>query len=358
LLACAPFMLASEALQSLMAANQSLMMLPIAIKRRPRAAGISRFAAFLLLFSFVSLLPGLSTLSLRAAQDKTPASSATPGKPDYAWAPALLYAILQAPNAAARNALYDAAFAAGRPIVPQLEAAIQDDRTAEFAAQSLAFIGGDKALGALAKLINDPRDLDLSRFYYGALGEFDTPEANQILLNVIRNANRQPDRTVTEAAIIALTARFDVSLVAPLKQAESKLTDPVIQDDVENAISIIQSRGRYLVSQRGKSAQLSIPQAVRAYFLPATAPATASVLHTGSSSAPPSHASTPPAGAHVRIQGLAFAPGKTRALAHVVFEDSAAIANYRIVLQQQHGSWTVASVWLGSETERPAPAAH
>jgi len=326
---------------------------PIATKRRSRRICPNLFAAAWLLFS---LLPGPWMLPLRAAQDEAnPAAAAAPRSPDYAWAPALLYAILQAPNAAARDSLYDAAFAAGPPVVPQLEAAIQDDRTAEFAAQSLAFIGGDKALGALANLINDPRDLDLSRFYYGALGEFDTPEANQILLNVIRNANQQPDRTVTEAAIIALTARSDVSLVAPLEQAKSKLTDPVIQDDLENAISIIQSRGRYLASQRGKSATVTIQQAVRAYFLPATAPPAAPAAHTGSGATPP-RAQAPPAGIHVRIQGLAFAPGKTRALAHVVFEDAAAIANYRIVLQQQRGRWTVASVWLGSETERQAPA--
>lgn len=302
-----------------------------------------RFAggAALLLFLLASFLSALWMLPLCAAQDEAAPAAAKDLKTDYAWAPALLYAILNAPNAAAQNSLYDAAFAVGPPLVPDLEAALQDDRTAEFAAQSLAFIGGDKALGALGKLVNDPRDLNLNRFYYGALGEFDTPEANQILLNVIRNANHQPDRTVTEAAIMALTVRSDVSLVAPLEQAKSKLTDPVILDDLENAISIIRSRGR---TRTGRSAAVTIPQAVHAYFLPATLPPAA---------APATHARGSAAGVHVRIQSLAFAPGKTRALAHVAFEDAAAIANYRIVLQHRHRGWKVASAWLGSEMEKP-----
>src|SRR2546427_8869173 len=61
------------------------------------------------------------------------------------WAPELLDAILSSPNEEAHDALYRAAFAAGPAIVPQLEAAIKDDRTAEFAAQSLAFIRGAQA---------------------------------------------------------------------------------------------------------------------------------------------------------------------------------------------------------------------
>ncbi|MGH9358272.1 MAG: HEAT repeat domain-containing protein [Terriglobia bacterium] len=310
-------------------------------KRCSRAGWLNRCAAICLAFG---LSAGLWAVPSRAGQNSANTESQ---KSAYAWAPALLYAVLTAPNAAARNYLYDAAFAAGPPIVPDLTAALQDDRTAEFAAQSLAFIGGDTAIAALAKLVNDPRNLALSRFYYGALGESDTPKANAVLLNVIRNANNQPDRTVTEAAIIALTARSDLSLVAPLQQAESKLTDPVIQDDLENTISIIRNRGRYLASQRGKSAGVSITQVVREYFRSGIAPAAHAVSRPGS----PVGSQAP--GFHVRIDRVVDSPGETRALAHVVFEEASASANYRIVLQQQDGRWTVASVWLGNEAERP-----
>jgi hypothetical protein len=41
----------------------------------------------------------------------------------------------------------------------------------------------------------------------------------------------------------------------------------------------------------------------------------------------------------------------------VVFEDPTALANYDIVLQKQLGNWTIASVWLGSETEKKPPVA-
>ena len=61
-----------------------------------------------------------------------------------------------APNSPAKtaasrtlHALFHASFAAGPDLVPFLEASLKDDRTAEFAAQSLAFIGGDKALKIL-----------------------------------------------------------------------------------------------------------------------------------------------------------------------------------------------------------------
>ncbi|MGH9356757.1 MAG: HEAT repeat domain-containing protein [Terriglobia bacterium] len=308
-------------------------------------------------FLLAVFLPGLVAFSSPSAQKGAAGIHAEPGGPDCGWAPALLYAILTSPNAAAQDSLYDAAFAAGPPLVPELQGALGDDRTAEFAAQSLAFIGGDKALGALEKLMIDPRDLNLRRFYYGALGEFDTPQANETLLNVIRNANQEPDRTVTEAAIIALTARSDAKLVPPLERAESKLTDPVIQDDLENAISIIKSRSRYLDSMRDKTSGTSLSQTVRAYFLPATSPATA---------IPVSHGERPlrardrerATGVHVKLLNIAFTPGRMRALAHVLFENAAAIADYRIVLEQQQGKWTVASVWLDDETEKSTPAPH
>lgn len=313
-------------------------------------------AAIALACLLAAFAPSLHAFPSRSAQDKAGGVSAEPRQPDCGWAPAVLYTILTSPNAAAQDSLYDAAFAAGPPLVPELQAALGDDRTAEFAAQSLAFIGGSTAIGALEKLVTDPRDLNLRRFYYGALGEFDTPQANEILLNVIRNANQEPDRTVTEAAIVALTARSDAKLAPSLEQAESKLTDPVIQDDLENAISIIKSRGRYLTSARGKTSGTSISQAVRAYFLPASSPAAVPASH--GKQPLPSRVRGSAAGVHVKIRNVAFAPSKTRALAHVLFENAAAMADYRIVLEQQQGNWTVASVWLNDETEKPRSAPH
>jgi len=107
------------------------------------------------------------------------------------WAPELLDAMLSSPNSDSHDALLDAAFAAGPAIVPQLEAALKDDRTAEFAAQSLACIASPKALEILSKLVSDPRDLDLRRFYYGALGEFDGPEAAKVLLYALDQADAE-----------------------------------------------------------------------------------------------------------------------------------------------------------------------
>lgn len=307
-------------------------------------------------FLLAALLPGLLASPSRSAQEKAAGIRAESGEPDCSWAPALLYAILTSPNGAAQDSLYDAAFAAGPPLVPELQAALGDDRTAEFAAQSLGFIGGNKALGAIEKLVTDPRDLNLRRFYYGALGEFDTPQANETLLNVIRNANQEQDRTVTEAAIIALTARSDAKLVPSLVRAESKLTDPVIQDDLESAISIIKSRSRYLASIRGKTSGTSLAQTVHAYFLPSSSLAAAIPVSRAGPPLPARNLGRA-AGVHVKILNVVFAPGKTRALAHVHFEDAAAFADYRIVLEQQQGKWTVASVWLENETEKSAPAA-
>src|SRR5579883_147363 len=182
--------------------------------------------------------------------------------------------------------------------------------------------------------------------------------ANQILVNVIRNANHEPYRTVTEAAIIALTVHSNTTLVPSLKQAEAQLTDPVIQDDLENALSISQSRAHYLATSTGKDAGGSIVQAVRAYFMPALEgdsgiePASE---HTITSHSKPQVHSTPrPAPqANVEIERLVFSPDKNRALAHVVFKEPGAIAHYKIVLQKRYGDWTLASVWLGREEERP-----
>lgn len=307
---------------------------------------------------FLTIILALLSFRVGAAPLRPQATEPeTSEEPNYAWAPSLLYGIVSSPNPDARDTLYDAAFAAGPAIIPDLVKALKDDRTAVFAAQSLAFIGGQDALTALSKLVSDPRDLNLRRFYYGALGEFDTPQANQVLLNVIRNANNEPDRTVTEAAIVALTVRSDVSLVPPLQQAEAKLTDEVIQDDLENTLSIIQTRAAELAATKGKND--SLPDAVRTYFLPGLEPSPESARTTGRSprraAAPPSSSASPPAG-EVHIEHVEFSPDKNRALAYIIFADPVAVAHYTIVLQKQYGDWNVASVWLGPEEERPGAA--
>src|SRR5579875_49921 len=196
---------------------------------------------------FVVLSMSLAVAPLRSAsrpfeplQEATSAETAEEPTPNYAWAPALLYDVISSHNPDAPNYLYDSVFATGPSMTPQLIDALKDDRTAEFSAQALAFLGTEAALTALSKLVN-----------------------------VIRNANHEPDRTVTEAAIIALTVHSNTTLVPSLKQAEAQLTDPVIQDDLENALSIIQSRAHYLATSTGKDAGGSIVQAVRAYFMPA-----------------------------------------------------------------------------------------
>jgi hypothetical protein len=277
------------------------------------------------------------------------------------WAPELLDAIVNSPNAAARDTLLDAAFAAGPAIVPQLEKALQDDRTAEFAAQSLAFVGGGKAIEALSHLTEDSRDLNLRRFYYGALGEFEHPLATKLLLTVVGHGDEEEDRTVTEAAILALTVRSDPNVVAPLNEIHAKLKDIVIRDDVENALDVLQVRARYLASPEGKKADGSIEQVVRTYFMPA--------LDVSSGSGPDKPAvspSTTPATAaklshpvapavKVSIDGVTYSPDRDRALAHVIFDNPSGTAYYSMVLQKRYGDWMLASVWLGSEVEKPMP---
>jgi hypothetical protein len=44
-----------------------------------------------------------------------------------------------------------------------------------------------------------------------------------------------------------------------------------------------------------------------------------------------------------------------RALAHVIFDNPSGTAYYSLVLQKRYGDWTLASVWLGSEIEKPMP---
>lgn len=268
------------------------------------------------------------------------------------WAVDLLDAILSSPNAEAHDALHRAAFSAGRALVPQLEAALKDDRTAEFAAQSLAFIGGEKAMEILWKLVSDPRDLNLRRFCYGALGEFDSPEATQALLDVVKRSDSEPDRTVTEAAILAFTVRSDTSLLPKLREVQAKLHDVVIRDDLDNALAVIERRAKYLTSPEGKAPGSSIERAVRTYFMPALEPPGPPSPPARSRAAGPAPEKSP---VQVTIQNLTFSPDKTRALARVIFEDPTARADYDIVLQKRYGDWSTASVWLGSEIEKTPP---
>ena len=318
-------------------------------------------AIFGMLLSACCLLPagfGLAqqpALPPPAQQPAPPAAPAAGSETEETplpgdWAPELLDAILSSPNEQASEALYRAAFAAGPRVIPPLEAALRDDRTAEFAAQSLAFIGGDKALGILQKLVTDPRDLNLRRFYYGALGEFDSPEATDVLFEVINKSEAEADRTVTEAAVLALTVRSDLKLLPRMREAEDKLRDVVIRDDLDNARAVIEGRAKYLASPEGKKTGGSVEDAVRTYFIPALAlppPPPASKVPTRGAPEKPQ--------VKVEIRNLTLSPDKTRALAQVTFEDSSALAQYDIVLQKRSGDWTVASAWLGPEHEKPEP---
>ncbi len=303
-------------------------------------------------------------------KESAPSPANPPASPDQEeplpgdWGPELLYGMLSSPNEEAQYALLRATFAAGPAIIPQLVAALKDDRTAEFAAQSLAFIGGKQALDSLWKLLSDPRDLNLRRFTYGALAEYDSPQATDVLFDVINKSDDEPDRTVTETAVIALTARTDAKLLPRLREAESKLQDVVIRDDLDNARAVLEARAKYLASPQGKGVGGSVESAVRAYFMPAlelpTPPETAPIPAANKAPAKP----TPPP-AHppfkslvsVEVRDVTLSPDKSRALTRVVFEDPTAMAFYDIVLQRHDGNWTIASVWLGPEVERPQPAA-
>ncbi len=263
------------------------------------------------------------------------------------WAAELLDGILSAPNAQAADSLFRAAFAAGPSIIPQLAEALKDDRTAEYAAQSLAFIGGEQAIQILWKLQTDKRDLNLRRFYYGALAEYDNDQATQALFEVINKSDAEPDRTVTEAAILALTVRTDPKLVDLIRQAEKKVDDVVIRDDLENALDVIQIRSKYMATPEGKKAGGSVDVAVRTYFLPALQPP------PSSPSDAEAHRTPAKPEVKVEIQNLTFSPDQQRALAAVTFEDPSAVAKYDLVLQKRLGNWAVVSVWLGAETEKP-----
>jgi hypothetical protein len=274
------------------------------------------------------------------------------------WGPELLYGMLSSPNEEAQYGLLRATFAAGPAIIPQLAEALKDDRTAEYAAQSLAFIGGEPSLPILWKLLFDPRDLNLRRFTYGALAEYDSPQATDVLLDAINKSDAEPDRTVTEAAVIALTVRTDTTLPPRLLAAEKKLEDVVIRDDLANARAVIEERAKYLASPEGKKSGGSIEAAVRTYFIPAfepppgvpakaASPVATATVKTPSPPAPPRPTVS------VSVRSITLSPDQNRALARVVFEDPSAMAYYDFVLQKRSGNWTLASVWLGPEVEKP-----
>jgi hypothetical protein len=261
---------------------------------------------------------------------------------DAEWSPENLYTILTSPNPESTDNLYRAAFEAGPVIIPKLESALKDDRTAEFAAQTLAYLGGQAALADLAKLVNDPRNLDLRRFYYGALGGSDDPQNINILLNKIRTSDQEPDRTATRDAILALSISSDPSLVPKLQEAEKEVTDPVIQDDIETAATVIGLRAKYLASPAGKNSGDSVNQAIRTYFMPALEESSA-----GDS------AGQQDSRVEIHILNLTYSPDKNSVLASVDFENPQAVASYRMVLQKKQTQWEVASVWLGEEREKP-----
>ncbi len=324
-----------------------------------------RTIIFCLLLTAFCLLPSAFCLAQTApASQENQVTEENEAPLPGDWAPELLYAVLTSPNPEASDALHRSAFAAGPALVPQLQAALKDDRTAEFAAQSLAFIGGEKALETLSRLASDPRDLNLRRFFYGALGEFRTDEAAQVLLDVLARSDSEPDRTVTEAAILALTVRSDLSLVPRLREIESKIKDVVIRDDLDNALDVIQLRAKYLATPEGKKAGVSLERAVRTYFVPALESPPDSTLPPPKAPTRSARPCKPPAArpaqarppVTVEIQNLTFSPGKSRALARVIFEDPSAKASYDIVLEKQLGDWAIASVWLGTEVEKTPPA--
>ncbi len=335
----------------------------------------SQLAQFLDKGTRLAIALALSTAATGGAQQRPPArapvpapsATAAPPAPEAQteptsesaklageWAPELLYGIWNSSNAEASEALYAAAFAAGPDIIPQLQAALKDDRTAEFAAQSLAFMGGDRALETLSGLVRDPRDLGLRRFLYGALAEIDTPEATQALFDAIARADTEPDRTITETAILALTVRTDATLAPRLRELEGKVEDPVVRDDLENAADVIAARAQYFASPEGASPDFSLDRAVRTYFVPALqtppGPAPAKPARPGGTKSAPSRAAAPPQPAvKVRVDHVTLSPDGLRALARVSFSVPDAIAHYDMVLVKLGGNWRLASVWLGPE---------
>ena len=277
------------------------------------------------------------------------------------WAVSLLDTLSNSAGPEAREDLLRAIMRTGPAAIPTLETGLKDDRTAELAAQSLAYIGGDKAIKLLWALQEDRRDLNLRRFYYGALAEYDAPQAVDTLLNVVKLADSEPDRTVTETAIVALTVRSDPKALPPLREAVEKIDDLVIRLDLENAIEVIDRRSKAQAAGKLKSSG-SVDDAVRNYFAPALelppAEAATTSSHKAGAQGTTARAAAKPASqspVKVQIQSLAFSPDQTRTLAHVVFDAPSASATYDIILQKQFGNWTVVSVWLGEQSDKSLP---
>ena len=317
------------------------------------------------LFAVVPAFAQQQTVTPTKEAAPSPAPTAAPADQDQVlpgdWGPELLYGVLSSPNEEAQYSLLRATFAAGPAIIPQLAEALKDDRTAEYAAQSLAFIGGEQSLPILWKLLSDPRDLNLRRFTYGALAEYDSPQATDVLFAAINKSDAEPDRTVTEAALIALTVRTDTALAPRLLEAEKKLQDVVIRDDLANARTVIEERAKYLASPEGKKAGGSIEAAVRTYFIPALQPPpgeppkpASSIGKTEAKTPAPSAVAPARPAVSVSVRSITLSPDKNRALTRVAFEDPSAVAYYDFVLQKRSGDWTLASVWLGPEMEKPS----
>ena len=269
-------------------------------------------------------------------QPASPPSTAAIGAPKAAplpgdWGPELLYGIASSSNTSAQEALYDAAFATGPSLIPELQAALKDDRTAEFAAQVLAFLGGEKAMEILGALVRDPRDLDLRRFYLGALGEYTNPDITRLLLRAVEKSNLEPDRTVTQAAIWALTVRSDPTLVPAIRKAEIGIEDPVLRDELDSAGNVIEERAQYLASPEGKVAGGSVQEALHTYFIAGLEQDAPS--HARAAKARPAKAAEP-AQTRIELERVVLTPDQSRALAHVRFVQSGSSANYDIVLQK------------------------
>ena len=297
-----------------------------------------RFPAVLALAAFALVLPTVlrsQSLPAQVAQERDRLLNSQ-------WDPAKIYATLTAQDPQASENLYRAAFAAGPAIIPKLDSALKDDRTATFAAQMLAYIGGAKSLAILERLLKDPRNLDLRRFYYGALGAYRDSHDVEVLLNKVRTSDHEPDRDVTRAAILALSISSDAALVPELRQAEKQVTDPVIQDDIETAAMVVGLRAKYMATPAGKDAGSSVEHAIRSYFMPAL-----QAMPGGGDAGGQAN------GVEVNIRNMTWSPDRTRVLAAVDFENPEAVASYHLVVQKHTTGWKVAGVWLGEEREKP-----
>ncbi len=275
------------------------------------------------------------TADFGLAQEKIESDVSRMAEVSGGWAVEWFDEILNAPNPAARDHLLRAGFAAGPQIVPILEAALADDRTAEFAAQLLAFMGHDRALRILQKLVHDPRDLALKRFFYGALGEFNTPRSREALVNAVARADREPDPAVTEMAILALTVASYPPAIERLTKTLAGITDVVIREELESALEVMNLRAAYLERARQEAPDgFSVEQTVEGYFAPAleAAPLDSQI--------------------QLRTEDLTFSPNSSRVLARVRLVGPEGAATYDMVLQKRLGSWELASVWTVSLDER------